>query len=410
LLHEGFLFFQCLSKLDNASTQNSDSINLFKKIIMKTIKIIQYLSLVLVAFMTSCGSDDNNAPDPVSEPDPITNPDPAEENKPPETFNLIAVADDEIDVDVKPVFSWETANDPDGDAVVYDMYLGTEQTPTNLYVANLTTTDFNIINQLNFSETYYWNVVAKDNQGGETSSSVYSFTTKPEENNAVSIVDDFGGTGPLIDYVTNNAEVLPNVGRISGRYHAVLDDNTNNQTLHFNQEQGRLDAKLLTFPFEVITRNIGIGITTDSQTAPSHNGTQYNFAGIQVHAEDFNSINSSHIVVGHRGIRRFTIEGKNTVDGVSTVDDAGIDTAPLGRVDIRIVGDENNELTFYWQQPNLSNGATPDEWTLYNGTGKLPGTAPSYSNQVYVGLITYAFGNAGIPFVGTCDAIEFNNL
>ncbi len=354
--------------------------------------------LSVLVFIISCGSDDNTTTDPV------------EENNPPNSFNLNEIANGATDIGVLPVFSWETASDPDGNAVLYDMYLGTEQTPTNLYVENLTTANFNVTNQLSFSETYYWRVVAKDNQGGETSSTVYSFTTKPEENNTVSIVDDFDGTGSLIDYVTNNAEVLPNVGRVSGRYHALLDDNTNNQTLHFNEEQGRLDAKLMTFPFEVIARNIGIGITTDSQTAPVHNGTQYNFAGIQVHAEDFNSINSSHIVVGHRGTRQFTIEGKNTVDGVSFVNDAGIDTAPLGRVDIRIVGDENNELTFYWQQPNLSSGVTPDEWTLYTGTGKLPGTAPSYGNQVYVGLITYAFGNAGIPFVGTCDAIEFNNL
>ncbi len=367
---------------------------------MKTKNIlVDVLMIFMVSvFVTSCGSDDNNAPKPV------------EENNSPTSFNLNEITNGATDIDILPVFSWETANDPDGDNVVYDMYLGTEQTATNLYVENLTTTGFNVTNQLNFSETYYWKVIAKDNQGGETSSTVYSFTTKSEENNTASILDDFDGTGPLIDYVTNNAEVLPNVTRFSGRYHAVLDDNTNNQTLHFNQDQGRLDAKLLTFPFEVIARNIGIGTTTDSQTAPSHNGTQYNFAGIQVHAEDFNSINSSHIVVGHRGARRFTIEGKNTVDGVSFVNDAGIDIAPLGRVDIRIVGDENNELTFYWQQPNLSNGATPDEWTLYTGTGKLPGTAPSYGNQVYVGLITYAFGNAGIPFVGTCDAIEFNNL
>jgi hypothetical protein len=26
---------------------------------------------------------------------------------------------------------------------------------------------------------------------------------------------------------------------------------------------------------------------------------------------------------------------------------------------------------------------------------------------VYVGLATYAVGNEGVPFVGTCDSIEF---
>jgi hypothetical protein len=36
----------------------------------------------------------------------------------------------------------------------------------------------------------------------------------------------------------------------------------------------------------------------------------------------------------------------------------------------------------------------------------LPGTTPTYGNSVYVGLITYAFSNTGVPFVGTCDSIE----
>lgn len=220
------------------------------------------------------------------------------------------------------------------------------------------------------------------------------------------VTDSFDGTGPLVDFVTNNETALPEVERESGRYRAELTDNTDNKTLHFNDDQGRLDAKLLTFPFEFIARNIGIGTLTDSQTPPTPENSLYIFSGVQIHVENLNSINSAHVVVGHRGNTYFTIEGKNTVNGDSSVNDIGANVVPDGRADIRVVGNQDETITIYWQNPNLEYGAIADEWILYNETGNLPGTAPVFGSNVYVGLITYAFGTNGIPFVGTCDAIQ----
>ena len=220
------------------------------------------------------------------------------------------------------------------------------------------------------------------------------------------IADSFDGDGPLIGYTTNNPSALPEVARVDGRYRANLTDNTNDITLHFNQDQGRLDARLVQFPFDVVARNIGIGTQADSQVPPPATGDPYNFAGIQVHVTDLESRNSSHIVVGHRGGTHFTVEGKNTVDGDSSVNDVGANTAPDGRADIRVVGNPDRTLTIYWQVPNLDPANQPDQWNLYQGTGTLPGPAPDYGETVYIGLITYAFGTRGVPFVGTCDAVE----
>ncbi len=222
--------------------------------------------------------------------------------------------------------------------------------------------------------------------------------------------DDFAGTGPLLNYTTNNPNSLPDVARVNGRYRANLVNNAGDITLHFNQFQGRLDAKEATFPFEYIARNIGIGTQADSQTYPSYAGNPYIFAGIQVHDLDLDLRNSSHIVVGHRGGRRLTVEGKNTVNGSSSVSDEGTEAAPLGRADLRVVGNADNTLTIYWQQPNLSPGTVADDWNLYRNNGELPGNAPVYASTVYIGLITYAQGLTGIPYVGTCDAIEFTAL
>ncbi len=221
------------------------------------------------------------------------------------------------------------------------------------------------------------------------------------------VSDDFSVNGSLQGYTTNNLNSLPNVSIINGRYRAELLDNTDNISLHFNKHQGRLDAKLVSFPFNYIARNIGIGSQDNSQSAPLDSSSLYIFAGIQVHVPDLESRNSSHIVVGHRGKTHFTIEGKNTVDGVSSVNDEGLNSAPEGRADIRVQGNDDNTLTIYWQIPNLTGDDSNDNWNLYKGNGKLPNNPPAYGDSVYIGLITYAQSTRGIPFVGTCDGIEF---
>lgn len=228
--------------------------------------------------------------------------------------------------------------------------------------------------------------------------------TVPPGDDAV-VSDTFAGTGPLTGYTTTNPEVLPAVGRVDGRYHAELTDNAGDKTLHFNGAQGRLDAKLVTFPFDYVARNIGIGSLSDSQQAPNPAGSTFMFAGIQVHSTDLEAADSAHVVVGHRGNTKFTIEGKNTVDGSSSVNDIGADTAPDGRADIRIVGNSDRTLTVYWQTPNVGSPAS-DDWQLYRTTGDLPGSTAPFGESVYIGLITYAFGTGSVPFVGTADSVE----
>ena len=227
----------------------------------------------------------------------------------------------------------------------------------------------------------------------------------PEDAAGQPFSDDFEGDGPLQGYTTARAEVLPSVSRAGGRYRAELSDNANNKTLHFNQDQGRLDARPLRFPFEVIVRNVGIGTLEDSQSPPRP-ADAYVFAGLQVHAPDLEAPESAHLVVGHRGRTLFTVEGKNTRRGRSGVTDEGAGVAPEGRADLRIVGLEDRGLRAYWQLPNPQPGVTPDAWRAYGGDGLLPGRAPRFPEWVYVGLITYAQGDAGLPFVGTADGIE----
>jgi len=292
------------------------------------------------------------------------------------------------------------SRDDDGDALTYSWSLSAPNgSAASLNSATLSSPIFTA----DTAGTYVATLTVND---GALSSNAAQVSIQASA--TASDFDDFAGDGALLGYTTNNESDLPDIARVGGRYRANVTNNANDITLHFNELQGRLDAKLVSFPFEVIARNIGIGTTLDSQQAPPATGNELIFAGIQVHVPDLNSRNSSHLVVGHRGGTPFTVEGKNTRNSSSEVNDEGPSAAPAARADLRIVGNANNTLTVYWQQPR-SNGQA-DNWQAYNGTGNLPGLAPTYASTVYVGLITYAQGTNGIPFVGTCDSFEIIQL
>lgn len=254
--------------------------------------------------------------------------------------------------------------------------------------------------------TIRWN--GQDFQGYDgTQWRTFSYVVEDPAGLVVRVSDNFAGDGPLLEYTTNNASAVPGVTRVNGRYRAEVLTNANNVTLHFNGSQGRLDAKVVSFPFEYIVRNIGIGTLSDSQTAPPDNISSYVFAGIQAHVyPDFNSLNSSHFVVGHRGGTENTVEGKNTVNGSSSVNDAGVNVVPDGRADLRVIGQADKTIRWYYQVPNFDVGNTADNWIPYRGTGLMPGVAPIFGDTIYLGPITYAFGSNNVPFVGTIDSIE----
>ena len=230
----------------------------------------------------------------------------------------------------------------------------------------------------------------------------------PAQENLGQVVfdDTFKINGPLKGYTTNNPEVVK-VSAKDGRYFAPIYDNSNEKTLHFNQYQGRLDAQLISFPFTLIARNIGIGTLENSQEMPAIDGAPYIFAGVQVHTKALEERNSAHVVVGHRGQTYNTVEGKHTVNGKSWVTDVGVNKALHGRADLMIQGLPDKTLRVFWQPATTDSGPrTKDRWIAYAGHGKLPGESPVFTEEVYVGLITYAFQDQGLPFVGTADQFQ----
>lgn len=75
-----------------------------------------------------------------------------------------------------PTLTW-TGGDPDGDPVTYDLYLEAgDTTPDVLAAGDLATPSYQA-GGLAPNALYYWQVVATDNRGAQTSSPVWSFTT-----------------------------------------------------------------------------------------------------------------------------------------------------------------------------------------------------------------------------------------
>lgn len=140
---------------------------------MKTILRITFLSLILIAL--SCSKDDAPTPEPMAQPEPEPTPEPA--NQEPSQVNLLAPAANAENVDVRPIFSWEAANDPDGDAITYEIYADTTATPSTL-IGKTTKTSFEVDERLSLLEHYNWKVVAKDGKGGESESAIQDFHTR----------------------------------------------------------------------------------------------------------------------------------------------------------------------------------------------------------------------------------------
>lgn len=80
-----------------------------------------------------------------------------------------------INVSCNPNIQW-AASDPEGDALTYDLYLGTAASPA-AYSSGLADTSLLITATLLPNTVYYWKVVAHDPYGGVSTSPIWNFTT-----------------------------------------------------------------------------------------------------------------------------------------------------------------------------------------------------------------------------------------
>ncbi len=99
------------------------------------------------------------------------------DNSPPYVPDNPAPQDGANGVSVFASFSW-TGGDPDGDPVIYDLYLGEDEAPP-LVSEGQTSTSYTVTEPLSGYTEYFWMVVTADDHGDYAMSSVWSFTTGP---------------------------------------------------------------------------------------------------------------------------------------------------------------------------------------------------------------------------------------
>jgi len=68
---------------------------------------------------------------------------------------------------------WNASDSDTGDTLTYDVFFGTENPPTNKQGDNQSAKTLTV--SLNSSTNYYWNVIVKDNKGGQTNGQVWNF-------------------------------------------------------------------------------------------------------------------------------------------------------------------------------------------------------------------------------------------
>ncbi len=98
-------------------------------------------------------------------------------NSPPKKPQLVSPQNKSEYQEISIILTWLESTDSDGDNVTYDLYFDT-QSPPVLYAGNLTE-ELYALENLDTSETYYWQVIAKDTKGLSSASDIWEFKTTP---------------------------------------------------------------------------------------------------------------------------------------------------------------------------------------------------------------------------------------
>ena len=105
-----------------------------------------------------------------------------QENRPPNEPTSPYPAHNANDVNINVNLHW-LGGDPDGDDIVsYDVYFGTDSTPDSGELISEKQTELSFdLEELQKDKTYYWKIVAFDNNGESTTGDVWKFKTAKEE-------------------------------------------------------------------------------------------------------------------------------------------------------------------------------------------------------------------------------------
>ncbi|MDH7517915.1 MAG: hypothetical protein QHH19_06190, partial [Candidatus Thermoplasmatota archaeon] len=127
-------------------------------------------------------------------------------NNPPNTPSNPNPANGAINVDIQADLSW-TCTDPDGDTLTYDVYFGIESPPPLVSIGQ--TEKKYDPGTMNHNTTYYWKIIAHDNNGASTEGPIWYFKTmepfnhppnRPTLSSGNEIIPGFMIISPNVEY------------------------------------------------------------------------------------------------------------------------------------------------------------------------------------------------------------------
>jgi hypothetical protein len=128
-------------------------------------------------------------------------------NRPPNTPNNPNPSNGQPNVNIHSTLNW-TGGDPDGDPVTYDVYFGTTSIPPKVS-SNQSTAAYNP-GALNYSQTYFWKIVAWDNHGASMLGPIWQFITEdqntPPQKPAKPAGQTSGDAGTVYTYITSTTD------------------------------------------------------------------------------------------------------------------------------------------------------------------------------------------------------------
>lgn len=130
-------------------------------------------------------------------------------NNAPAPVTLISPANADVLTTATATLTWSSTTDPDGDPIVYDVYLDKSTQPATRIAQGLTALSFTTP-PLDNNATYYWKIVTRDSYGAEAASDIYTVQGKnqapvaavlqsPANNSAVSVAAATLGWSPATD-------------------------------------------------------------------------------------------------------------------------------------------------------------------------------------------------------------------
>ena len=103
-------------------------------------------------------------------------------NEPPTSATLLLPEDNAIDIGISTTLTWNPAEDPDNDDIVYRVEIRNDVNNDVITEENITETNYTLSN-LEYGVKYFWQVIASDGVNEDVYSAIFSFKTLYFPNN-----------------------------------------------------------------------------------------------------------------------------------------------------------------------------------------------------------------------------------